>query len=223
MSTIELFFAPLPAGPFATIVADPPWDYSGKLSGGGTSGYSPVHQSRGGSRGAANHYPTLTIEQLRELPVSAVSANQAHLYLWTTSSFVVEAHLLAESWGFSPKVLIPWIKTKKNSSSDIIRANGNPYAGVRMGMGVYIRHCAEFLLFAVRGKAPTFRRDALGVLFAPQGKHSEKPEAAYELIESLSPQPRLELFARAPRNGYEVWGDQANGESTLARTPRMFI
>ena len=215
-------FTLLPAGPFSTIVADPPWDYSRKLSGGGTSGYSPVHPSRGGSRGAANHYPTLTLEQLQTLPVQAVAAVQAHLYLWTTSAFVVEAHMLAESWGFSPKVLVPWIKTKKNSRSQVLCADGDLYAGVRMGMGLYIRHCAEFILFCVRGKAPTARNDVLGVLFAPQGKHSEKPSQAYDLIDRLSPSPRLELFARGPRDGYEVWGNQANDSPWLPKSLRMF-
>ena len=215
-------FTPLPAGPFSTIVADPPWDYSRKLSGGGTSGYSPVHPSRGGSRGAANHYPTLTLEQLLTLPVQAVAAEQSHLYLWTTSAFVVEAHVLAESWGFSPKVLVPWIKTKKDSRSHVLSADGDLYAGVRMGMGLYIRHCAEFILFCVRGKAPTARNDVLGVLFAPQGKHSEKPRQAYDLIDRLSPSPRLELFARGPRNGYEVWGNQANDSPWLPKPLGIF-
>ena len=215
-------FSPLPSGPFSTIVADPPWDYSRKLSGGGTSGYSPVHPSRGGNRGAANHYPTLTLEELQTLPVQSVAADQAHLYLWTTSAFVVEAHMLAESWGFSPKVLVPWIKTKKNSHSQVLEADGDLYAAVRMGMGVYIRHCAEFILFCVRGKAPTARNDVLGVLFAPQGKHSEKPSQAYDLIDRLSPSPRLELFARGPRNGYEVWGNQAYDSSPLVKPLRMF-
>ena len=197
-----------------TIVADPPWDFSRKLSAGGTSGFSPVHPSRGGNRGAANHYSTLTIDELKELPVQAVAAERAHLYLWTTSAFVVEAHELAEAWGFSPKVLVPWIKTKRQSKSAVLDADGDLYAAVRMGMGLYIRHCAEFILFSVRGKAPTDRNDALGVVFAPQGKHSEKPNQAYEWIERLSPGPRLELFARRPREGYDVWGDESNGDSS---------
>ena len=213
-------FTPLPSGPFSTIVADPPWDYSRKLSGGGTSGYSPAHPSRGGNRGAANHYPTLTLEELQTLPIQSVAADQAHLYLWTTSAFVVEAHMLAETWGFSPKVLVPWIKTKKDSRTQVLDADGDLYASVRMGMGLYIRHCAEFLLFCVRGKAPTARNDVLGVLFAPRGKHSEKPSQAYDLIDRLSRSPRLELFARGPRDGYEVWGNQANDNSSPAKPLR---
>ena len=84
------------------------------------------------------------------------------------------------------------------------------------------RHCAEFLLFAVRGKAPTLRKDQLGVLFAAQGRHSEKPLHAYEMIERLSPKPRLELFARGPRAGYEVWGDQADGNQIPQDTGNLF-
>ena len=223
MNSAESIFAPLPPGPFSTIVADPPWNYSQKFSGGGTSGYSPVHHSRGGSRGAANHYSTLKLEQLEQLPVESVAAEQAHLYLWTTSAFVVEAHILAEYWGFSPKVLIPWIKMKRDGECQISKAGGDPYAGVRMGMGVYIRHCAEFMLFAVRGKAPTLRNDALGVVFAPRGEHSEKPRRAYEFIESLSPGPRLELFARSPRDGYEVWGDQIDRRSSPPKGHGMLL
>lgn len=222
MSTISSLFTALPAGPFSTIVADPPWNYSRKLSHGGTSGFSPVHPSRGGSRGASNHYPTLTLEQLKALPVQSVAADQSHLYLWTTSAFVVEAHSLAETWGFSPRVLIPWIKTKRQGQSAVLDAGGDLYAAVRMGMGLYIRHCAEFLLFCVRGKAPTARNDVLGVIFAPQGRHSEKPHQAYRMIERLSASPRLELFARGPRQGYEVWGNQANGESVTPKPLRMF-
>ena len=209
----ENAFLQLPDGPFKTIVADPPWDYTGKLSGGGTSGFSPVHPSRGGNRGAANHYRVLPANVLETLPVREVVDEQAHLYLWTTSAFVVEAHHLAEAWGFSPKAVIPWIKTKKDSGDAILQAGGDLYAGVRMGMGLYVRHCSEFLLFCVRGKAPTLRNDALGVIFASQGRHSEKPAQAYELIDTLSLGPRLELFGRQPREGYVVWGDQADGSS----------
>ena len=218
----DSIFTPLPDGPYGTIVVDPPWDYSRKLSGGGTSGFSPVHHSRGGSRGAANHYSTLSLEDLRSLDVGGIAADQSHLYLWTTSAFVVEAHTLAESWGFSPKVLIPWIKLKKNGTSDIATARGDPYAGVRMGMGLYIRHCAEFILFAVKGKAPTARNDVLGVIFAAQGRHSQKPDEAFDMIAKLSPSPRVELFARGRREGFEVWGKEVV-EDSIRRDEKLRI
>lgn len=206
--TVE--FDPLPPGPFATVVADPPWDYSRKLSGGGTSGYSPVHHSRGGNRGAANHYVTLSIDELSQLPVGDVVAQQAHLYLWTTSAFIVEAHQLAEAWGFSPKGVIPWVKVKKNAAKHVEQAGGDLHAAVRMGMGLYLRWSSEFVVFAVRGKLPTLRHDVNGVVFAERQAHSEKPNELYKLIESVSPEPRLELFARTHRSGYVVWGNEVD-------------
>ena len=203
-------FAPLPPGPFATIVADPPWDYSNKMSGGGTSGYSPVHPSRGGNRGAANHYQTLSMEDLFRLPVTEVAAEKAHLYLWTTGAFIVEAHQLAEAWGFSPKGVIPWIKIKRDAAKHVQKAQGDLHAALRMGMGLYLRWASEFVVFAVRGKLPTLRDDVTGVVFGERRAHSQKPDELYRLVDSASPGPRLELFARVQRPDYEVWGDQVD-------------
>lgn len=233
-------FLPLPEGPFSTVVADPPWDYSHKLSGGGTSGYSPVHHSRGGSRGAANHYQTLRVEQLAELPVQEILEPQAHLYMWTTGAFMVEAHYLAEAWGFSPKGVIPWIKLRREWQKSVSSDSKTLEPVVRMGMGRYIRWCSEFVLFGVRGKLPTLRNDVLGVIFAERGAHSQKPEDLYGLVERASPSPRIELFARSSRPGYVSWGDevdvyeveqdQANPDFQLmnlnngleSNTPRLF-
>ena len=201
-------YAPLPKGNFKTIVADPPWDYSHKLSGGGTSGYSPVHHSKGGNRGAANHYPTLRHSELLHLPVQDIVAPEAHLYLWTTGAFLVEAHQLAEAWGFSPKGVIPWIKVKKNAARHIESSGGDLHAALRMGMGRYLRWCSEYVIFAVRGKLPTLRNDILGAIFAETRTHSEKPDRFFELVEMASPAPRVELFARQNRPGFKAWGNE---------------
>ena len=216
--TIE--YDPLPPGPFTTVVADPPWDYSRKLSGGGTSGYSPVHPSRGGNRGAANHYATLSIDELCQLPVSEVVAAKAHLYVWTTGAFIVEAHQLAEAWGFSPKGVIPWIKVKKDADRHVQQAQGDLHAAVRMGMGLYLRWASEFVVFAVKGKLPTLRHDVTGVVFAERQAHSEKPDELYQLIEAVSPGPRLELFARTHRPGYEAWGNEVGRWKPQSRGKR---
>ena len=209
-------FEDLPTGSFATVIADPPWDYSTKLSGGGTTGYSPVHHSRGGTRGAPNHYNTLSLDDLRELPVCDIVAEQAHLYLWTTGAFMVEAHEVAEAWGFSPKGVIPWIKLSREWLARVT-TEARISAGVRMGMGRYVRWCSEFVLFGVRGKLPAMRNDVLGVIHAVQRGHSEKPAELYELVERVSPPPRIELFARSCRPGYIAWGDQVpRGQGALA-------
>jgi N6-adenosine-specific RNA methylase IME4 len=205
----DQIYSPLPRGPFTTVVADPPWDYSHKMSAGGTSGYSPVHHSRGGNRGARNHYSTLRLEQLKLLPVGDLAGDLAHLYLWTTGAFMAEAYELALHWGFEPKGVIPWVKTKRDAADAVAKA-GEMRAGVRMGMGVYIRWCSEFVVFAVRGKLPTLRNDALGITFGTRSRHSEKPDEMYDLIRSLSPEPRIDLFARGNRPGFEAWGDEVD-------------
>ena len=201
-------FRPLPRGQYRTICADPPWDYSRKLSSGGTSGYSPVHHSRGGNRGAANHYRTLTLDQLKLLPVQEAAAPEAHLYLWTTGAFIAEAHELASAWGFAPKGVVPWIKVKKDAGKYVARDGGNLVSAVRMGMGKYVRWCSEFVVFGVRGKLAALNNDVLGVIFAERGRHSKKPAEFYDMVERLSPGPRLELFARDLRSGYQAWGDE---------------
>jgi N6-adenosine-specific RNA methylase IME4 len=139
--------------------------------------------------------------------VRDVVADTAHLYLWTTGAFIAEAHQLAEHWGFSPKGVIPWVKVKRSAAQQVARS-GRIEDAVRMGMGVYIRWCAEFVLFGVRGKLPTQRNDALGIVFAERGRHSEKPDALYDLVRTLSPGPRIDLFARQRRAGFVAWGDE---------------
>jgi N6-adenosine-specific RNA methylase IME4 len=198
-------------------VADPPWNYSKKLSGGGTSGFARVHHSKGGSRGAANHYSTLTVDELRTLGVGAVAADRAHLYLWTTGAFMAEAHDIAQAWGFAPKGVIPWIKVRRDAARHVSRANGDLHEALRMGMGRYYRWCTEFVLFGVRGKLPLLRRDLLGAFFAERGAHSAKPDRFFELVEQASPGPRLELFARMQRPGYVAWGDQIDSEIDFTR------
>lgn len=221
MNTRTTEYDPLPPGPFATVVADPPWDYSRKLSGGGTSGYSPVHPSKGGNRGAANHYLTLSLDDLLQLPVKDVVAEKAHLYVWTTGAFIVEAHRLAEAWGFAPKGVIPWIKVKRDAARHVKQADGDLNAAVRMGMGLYLRWASEFVVFAVRGKLSALRHDVNGVVFAERQAHSEKPDEFYKLVEAVSPGPRLELFGRTLRPGYEVWGNEVGEwEPPLRKTRR---
>jgi N6-adenosine-specific RNA methylase IME4 len=77
-----------------------------------------------------------------------------------------------------------------------------------MGMGVYVRWYTEFVVFGVRGKLPTLRNNALGIVFAERRQHSEKPEEMYELVRSLSPGPRIDIFARRERPGFIAWGDE---------------
>lgn len=165
------------AGLYSTVVIDPPWQYDNR-----------------GTRGAANdHYPTMTLDELAELPIPA--SREAHLYLWTTNAFLRDAFDLVETWDFDYKATLVWVKPQ-------------------MGMGNYFRISHELVLFGVRGNLKTLRRDALSWFEAPRGKHSAKPDAFYELVESCSPGPYMDMFNRDGgkmfrRPGWDGWGNEA--------------
>ena len=165
---------------YRTLVADPPWRYNSKLA---------------GLRGATQ-YPTMTQEQLLCMPVGLWAADDAHLYLWTTDAFMVQAHQIAKNWGFEVKNILTWVK-------------GPSPEEARMGVGFYYRHACEFLLFAVRGSLSVRNHDQPNVISARRGGHSEKPEAVYDVIERMSPGPYLDVFARRQRLGWDTFGDEA--------------
>lgn len=174
---------------FRCILADPPWRYRDRAT-----------------RGAAErHYPTMSVEELCALPVAALAEDDAHLWLWVTNQMLADgtAARVAQAWGFEPKTVVTWCK--------VVRGGHGP----RLGVGHYLRNATEHMLFAVRGRLRPLRRDVPTWFLAPVGRHSEKPEAAYAIIEAVSPGPRLELFARRRRNGWAVWGNEVDSDITL--------
>lgn len=163
---------PIIQGRFKTILIDPPWDYESlSLAGRGQP-----------------EYAVMTIEKLKEIPVSTYAEENCHLYLWTTNNFLYEALKLGEYWGFQYKTILTWIKPS-------------------MGLGSYFRNSTEQLLFFVKGKLNTRTENTLTHFEAPRGKHSEKPEVSYQIIENNSYPNYLELFGRKEREGWEVWGN----------------
>ncbi len=141
------------------------------------------------TRGAAeDHYDTMSLDELAKLTIPA--APDAHLYLWVTNAFIDAGFDLLTDWGFRYKTTITWVKPS-------------------IGMGNYFRVNTEHVLFAVRGRQPTLRNDVGTWFGAPRGKHSAKPECFYDMVESCSPGPWLEMFARRRRFGWDVWGDEA--------------
>jgi N6-adenosine-specific RNA methylase IME4/ParB-like chromosome segregation protein Spo0J len=138
-----------------------------------------------------SHYPTMPLEEIKALQVPA--AEDAVLFLWTVSALLPQALAVIESWGFDYKTNLVW--TKK-----------------WIGPGVWLRNRHELLLLARRGvyppPEPEDRVDS--VLEAPRGRHSEKPERLYELLERMYPHAsKLELFARRRRPGWAAWGNEA--------------
>lgn len=142
---------------------------------------------------AEGHYPTMSIEEICALPVGEVATGDAILFLWTTSPKLAEAVRALDAWGFTHKTSAVWTKD-------------------RIGLGFYFRQAHEFLLVATKGSPPPPRPGdrPSSVIVAPRGGHSEKPAIVHEIIEQMYPTlPKLELFARAPRDGWAAWGNQA--------------
>lgn len=143
------------------------------------------------SRKIENHYPTMGLEEIKALDVPA--AADAVLFMWATSPKLAEALEVVDAWGFGYRTCMVWVKD-------------------RVGMGYYARQRHELLLIAVKGKPDTPLDSARpdSVIEAPRGEHSAKPVRVYELIEAMYPHlTKVELFARAPRDGWASWGNQA--------------
>jgi N6-adenosine-specific RNA methylase IME4 len=163
---------------YPVILADPPWRF--KVWG----------EKTGMDRAADNHYPTMALEDICTLQVPA--ADDCVLFLWRTGSTSRKAHQVIDAWGFECKSEFVWGKD-------------------RIGNGYWVRDKHEVLMIATRGNppapAPGENHDSLQLL--PKGKHSAKPERFYEIIEKWFPScDKLEMFARAPRDGWDSWGNE---------------
>ncbi|MDR3106778.1 MAG: hypothetical protein LBU05_01065 [Bifidobacteriaceae bacterium] len=153
-------------------------------------------QQRGSYGGAYKHYRLMTLEDIKALPVGDLAEDDAHLWLWATNAALESAYQVMRAWGFEPRSVMTWTKP-------------------RLGLGVYLRNCTEQLLLGTRGKAPIRFKAQPTWLFAPVQDHSHKPEEVYEIVERCSPGPYLELFARRPRRGWHVWGDQVASDIAI--------
>lgn len=172
---------------FSTIVADPPWDV----------GRGPEWASNGPSR--ALTYPTMSVEEIAALPVRDLAEKRAHLYIWTINAYVEETYEIARLWGFKPSTLLTWCK--------------RPH-GIGLG-GTYVL-TTEHVLFCRRGVLPAAERVETSWWEWQRGPHSAKPEAFLDLVERVSPAPRLEMFARRNRLGWDTWGNEALSHVELA-------
>src|ERR1035437_5570885 len=178
---------------FGTILADPPWQFQNR-----TGKIAPEHKRLA-------RYETMTLDEIKGLPMAEVSANTSHLYLWVPNALLPDGIAVMQSWGFQYKSNIVWHKIRKDGGSD------------GRGVGFYFRNVTEVLLFGIRGKnARTLApgRSQVNYLSSRKREHSRKPAEQYKLIESCSPGPFLELFARGNREGCASWGNQAS-EYTL--------
>lgn len=167
-------------GKFKTIYADPPW----KESGGGKI-----------KRGADRHYPLMATKDIKALPIAEIAEENCHLYLWVTNNFLQDGLDVMKAWGFRYVTTITWYK------------EGNA------GLGQYFRGKTEHCLFGVKGTLPYKildgkRQQGLTGFISKRGRHSEKPVEMREMIERVSYEPRIELFARERFPKWEAWGNE---------------
>lgn len=178
---------------FATVLADPPWQFMNR-----TGKIAPEHKRLA-------RYPTLGLKEIEAMPVAQITSSPAHLYLWCPNALLPEGIAVMKAWGFDYKSNLVWHKVRKDGGSD------------GRGVGFYFRNVTEIVLFGVRGKncrtlSPA--RSRVNLLATQKREHSRKPDEQYEIFESCSPGPYLELFARGARKGWTCWGNQANLDYT---------
>jgi N6-adenosine-specific RNA methylase IME4 len=176
---------------FGTILADPPWQFQNK-----TGKVAPEHRR-------LSRYSTLTLADIKALPVAEISAEVAHLYLWCPNALLPEGLEVLRAWGFRYKSNLVWHKVRKDGGSD------------GRGVGFYFRNVTELVLFGVRGKGPGARtlapgRRQVNLLATRKREHSRKPDELYDVIEACSRGPYLEMFARGTRKNWKPWGNQAD-------------
>lgn len=171
---------------YGTILADPPWQFSNR-----TGKMAPEHKR-------LNRYSTMTLDEIKELPISELALPQSHLYLWVPNALIREGLEVMGRWGFTYKTNIIWYKIRKDGGPD------------GRGVGFYFRNVTELVLFGVKGKFRTLKpgRTQVNIIRTRKREHSRKPDELYDIIEKCSRGPYLELFARHKRAGWSQWGNE---------------
>ena len=171
---------------FKTILADPPWEIAQK-----------------GKLGASRHYNLMSLEAIKNIPVTDLSEDNAHLWLWTYPAALEQSFEVVRAWGFEPKSIFTWVKP-------------------RLGLGNYLRNSTEQMIFATRGKAPIKFKGQMNWGMFPVQDHSHKPEEVYSIIERCSDGDYLELFARRPvpsDKNWSIWGNEIKSDIIIPNYP----
>lgn len=176
---------------FKTIYADPPWRFQNR-----TGKVAPEHKR-------LSRYETMTLDEIKSLPIAEIADKKAHLYLWIPNALLPDGLSVMDAWGFEYKGNIVWEKIRKDGQPD------------GRGVGFYFRNVTEILLFGIRKKSAPNRtlqpaRSQVNLIRTQKREHSRKPDEFLPIIESCSEAPRIELFARGNRDGWAMWGNQAD-------------
>lgn len=175
---------------YNTIYADPPWQFQNR-----TGKVAPENKK-------LMRYETMTLPDIKALPVGEIAGEKAHLYLWVPNALLPAGLEVMDAWGFEYKSNIVWEKVRKDGQPD------------GRGVGFYFRNVTELLLFGIKKKSAPNRtldpaRSQVNLLRTMKREHSRKPDEMIPIIEGCSQEPRIELFARGTRAGWDMWGNEA--------------
>lgn len=174
---------------YQIIYADPPWAY----------------RNMGNIQATANaQYNTMSNEDICNLPVDKISANNSILFLWATFPKIQEALDVIKAWGFEYKTVgFTWIKKNKNGSNFF-------------GVGWYTKSNVEICLIGTKGKSPKVSNSISQIIETIREKHSKKPDIVKDkIVEFAEDIPRIELFARTKTKGWDVWGNEVESDIIL--------
>ena len=177
---------------YKVIYADPPWQFK-------------TYSEKGLGKSADQHYPTMSLSDIKALPVSEIADKDCALVLWTTIPFLRQSFDVMKSWGFEYKtVAFVWIK--RNRKSD----------GLFWGTGYWTRANSEICMLATRGNPKRVSASVHQVIISRIEEHSKKPQEARErIVKLMGDVPKIELFARQKVDGWDVWGNELDCDVEL--------
>lgn len=164
-----------PNGRYHVLVIDPPWQYEKRAE-------DATHRGR-------CTYPTMPTDEIAAMEIPA--EDDAIVWLWTTNAFMHDAYHILDSWGFTPKTILTWVKD-------------------RMGTGDWLRGRTEHCILAIRGKPIVDLTNQTTALDAPLREHSRKPDEFYALVDALCPGKKIDIFSREKREGWDQWGGEVD-------------
>jgi N6-adenosine-specific RNA methylase IME4 len=170
------------------IYADPPWQLK--------AGSPNLHAKMQGNRELC--YPTMTVDEIIQLPISEISDKNSVLFLWTTNKYIEQAYRISRAWGFNPSTMIVWAKKPKGR-----------------GLGGTFGISTEYLLFARKGTIKAKERKWSTWFEHKRLKHSEKPDMFRQMIEDCFDGNKIELFAREKVRDWDVWGNEVESDIKL--------
>ncbi len=171
----------LPPGKYNIIYADPPWKYY-----------------MGGYKNQSQHYDTLSVEELKQMPIDDLTADNCIMFLWVTFPILDQVFDLIKWWGFTYSTVgFVWVKANKGGQ------------GYFTGLGYWTRSNAEICLIATKGSIECKSHSVSQIVYSPVEGHSKKPDIVRnKIVELVGDLPRIELFARQKTTGWDVWGNE---------------